>query len=32
MSLWEIFQADFQGFTEEDYRLANNYIILGLQD
>ena len=25
MSLWETFQEDFKGFTEEDFRLASNH-------
>ena len=25
MDLWEIFQEDFEGFTEEDFRSASNH-------
>lgn len=27
MDLWEIFQEDFENFTQEDFRLANIYNI-----
>ncbi len=32
MSLWETFQEDFEGFTEEDFRLASNHNIRRLRD
>ena len=32
MSLWETFQEDFEGFTEEDFRLGSNYNIRRLWD
>ena len=32
MSLWETFQEDFEGFTEEDFKSASNYNIRRLRD
>ncbi len=32
MSLWETFQEDFEGFTEQDFILASNYNIRRLRD
>ena len=32
MSLWETFQEDFEGFTEEDFKLASNHNICKLWD
>ena len=32
MSLWETFQEDFEGFTEEDFKLASNHNIRKLRD